>query len=109
MVLTTENKISTTQKSIFSMRDASCNLSSVGFIIIPLIAKIDAGKQPMSDTEGRYWLIFNGEVYNYLEIRPQIEQEFNFRTRTEHMDQLLALLERECHSALQSVSSKSKV
>jgi glutamate/tyrosine decarboxylase-like PLP-dependent enzyme len=25
----------------------------------------------------------------------------NFRTRTEHMDQLLALLERECHSALQ--------
>ena len=26
----------------------------------------------------------------------------NFRTRTEHMDQLLALLERECHSALES-------
>ena len=33
----------------------------------------------------------------------------NFRTRIEHMDQLLALLERECHSAVQSVSSKSKV
>jgi aromatic-L-amino-acid/L-tryptophan decarboxylase len=26
----------------------------------------------------------------------------NFRTRTEHMDQLLALLEQECHSALRS-------
>jgi hypothetical protein len=26
----------------------------------------------------------------------------NFRTRTEHIDQLLALLEQECHSWLQS-------
>lgn len=37
----------------------------------------------MGDATGRYWLIFNGEVYNYLEIRPQLEQEFNFRTRTD--------------------------
>lgn len=34
----------------------------------------------------------------------------NFRTRTEHMDQLIMFLEQECHSALQSLSaSKSKV
>jgi glutamate/tyrosine decarboxylase-like PLP-dependent enzyme len=29
----------------------------------------------------------------------------NFRTRTEHMDQLLAWLERECHTVLQSKAS----
>jgi aromatic-L-amino-acid decarboxylase len=33
----------------------------------------------------------------------------NFRTRTEHMDQLLTLLERECHSAFQSASRKLNV
>lgn len=27
------------------------------------------GKQPMSYADGRYWITFNGEIYNYLEIR----------------------------------------
>ncbi|MEE6161777.1 asparagine synthase (glutamine-hydrolyzing) [Cylindrospermopsis raciborskii DSH] len=32
-----------------------------------------AGHQPMISTSGRYVLIFNGEIYNHLEIRHQIE------------------------------------
>ena len=29
----------------------------------------DDGKQPMSYADGRYWITYNGEIYNYIEIR----------------------------------------
>ncbi|MEO6390690.1 MAG: asparagine synthase (glutamine-hydrolyzing) [Pyrinomonadaceae bacterium] len=32
-----------------------------------------AGHQPMSYGNGRYWLTFNGELYNYRELRPELE------------------------------------
>jgi asparagine synthase (glutamine-hydrolysing) len=43
----------------------------------------EAGRQPIADTTGRYHIVFNGEVYNYLEIRSQLEAEFSFRTQTD--------------------------
>ncbi|HET7463588.1 MAG TPA: asparagine synthase (glutamine-hydrolyzing) [Longimicrobium sp.] len=32
-----------------------------------------AGHQPMSAAGGRHWLVFNGEVYNYLELRDELK------------------------------------
>ncbi len=32
-----------------------------------------AGHQPMPGPDGSTWLIFNGEIYNYLEIRTELE------------------------------------
>jgi asparagine synthase (glutamine-hydrolysing) len=32
----------------------------------------EAGKQPMPDQTGRYWITFNGEIYNFLEIRAEL-------------------------------------
>jgi asparagine synthase (glutamine-hydrolysing) len=31
-----------------------------------------SGHEPMCDPSGRYWLVFNGEIYNYLELREEL-------------------------------------
>ena len=33
----------------------------------------EAGVQPISDDAERYWLCYNGEIYNYLELRSELE------------------------------------
>ena len=32
-----------------------------------------AGHQPMATADGRYWVTYNGEIYNYLELRRELE------------------------------------
>ncbi len=36
------------------------------------IIDIEHGRQPMKSPTGRYTLVFNGEIYNYLELRQQL-------------------------------------
>lgn len=44
----------------------------------------DAGHQPMSDDSGRYWIVFNGEIYNYIEIRKELkERGYRFTSNTD--------------------------
>jgi len=38
------------------------------------------GNQPMFSSDGRYVIVFNGEIYNHLEIREQLKNEFHFRS-----------------------------
>ncbi|MBI2378992.1 MAG: asparagine synthase (glutamine-hydrolyzing) [Deltaproteobacteria bacterium] len=33
----------------------------------------DLGRQPMATRDGRFWLTYNGEVYNYVELRRDLE------------------------------------
>ena len=43
-----------------------------------------SGHQPMTDHEGRNWIAFNGEVYNYIEIRRElISAGYEFSTDTD--------------------------
>ena len=43
------------------------------------------GLQPMTDRDGRLHLLHNGEVYNYLELRAELEAKgHRFRTRDRH-------------------------
>jgi asparagine synthase (glutamine-hydrolysing) len=43
-----------------------------------------AGHQPMLSADGRYVITFNGEIYNYLELKKQLESKgHRFRTDTD--------------------------
>ncbi|OIP70473.1 MAG: asparagine synthase (glutamine-hydrolyzing) [Oscillatoriales cyanobacterium CG2_30_44_21] len=43
-----------------------------------------AGHQPMSTIDGRYTITFNGEIYNFLELRQRLEDEGeNFESHTD--------------------------
>jgi asparagine synthase (glutamine-hydrolysing) len=44
----------------------------------------DAGKQPMASHDGRFLIIFNGEIYNYLELREELKScGYIFLTETD--------------------------
>ena len=43
-----------------------------------------AGTQPMSTADGQLWITFNGEIYNFLELRRELEQQgHRFRSATD--------------------------
>ncbi|ACH38794.1 asparagine synthetase [Citrifermentans bemidjiense Bem] len=53
------------------------------------------GNQPMHSLDGRYVIVFNGEIYNFLELRGELEREgVSFRSRTD-TEVILALYARE--------------
>jgi asparagine synthase (glutamine-hydrolysing) len=48
------------------------------------IIDLAGGHQPMSDAEQSVWVVFNGEIYNYPELRVQLEgRGHKFRTRSD--------------------------
>jgi asparagine synthase (glutamine-hydrolysing) len=48
------------------------------------IIDIAGGHQPMSDREATVWVIFNGEIYNFPELRAELEGHGHlFRTRSD--------------------------
>ena len=52
------------------------------------------GRQPMASQHGRYVIIFNGEIYNFLELRGQIEaQGARFRSHSD-TEVMLEVIER---------------
>lgn len=58
-----------------------------------------AGRQPMSTPDERYHIVYNGEIYNYIELRAQLEEygyAFATRTDTEVLLKAYAQWGRDC-------------
>lgn len=44
----------------------------------------ESGKQPMSYSNGRYWITYNGEIFNFLDIRKELEVlGYSFKSDTD--------------------------
>jgi asparagine synthase (glutamine-hydrolysing) len=59
---------------------------ALGHRRLSVIDTSDAGTQPMQDTSGRYTIVFNGEIYNFPQLRAELVRKgarFASRTDTE--------------------------
>lgn len=50
-------------------RDSSVGLGNARLSIVDL----GGGQQPISNEDGRYWIVFNGEIFNHVELRADLE------------------------------------
>ncbi|VAX23723.1 Asparagine synthetase [glutamine-hydrolyzing] [hydrothermal vent metagenome] len=74
--------------------DADCGLA-LGHRRLSIFDLSDKGAQPMVSHSGRYVIAYNGEVYNFLEIRKDLEKDglVNWRGRSD-TEVILASIER---------------
>jgi asparagine synthase (glutamine-hydrolysing) len=48
------------------------------------IIDIRSGQQPLSTPDGRYWIVFNGEIFNYIELKTGLKDlGYSFRTESD--------------------------
>lgn len=47
------------------------------------IIDLDTGQQPMTNEDESLWIVFNGEIYNYLELRRDLARHHAFRTHSD--------------------------
>jgi asparagine synthase (glutamine-hydrolysing) len=48
---------------------------------LSIIDLSDAASEPITNEDGSLWLVFNGEIYNFQEIRRELEGRHRFRSR----------------------------
>ncbi|MGY0693205.1 asparagine synthase (glutamine-hydrolyzing) [Virgibacillus sp. FSP13] len=63
---------------------------SFGFRRLSII-DIESGQQPLSYNDEKIWLIFNGEIYNYVELREDLIKE-GYQFATESDTEVIAAL-----------------
>lgn len=51
----------------------------LGFVRLSILDLSDTGHQPMISENNRYVIVFNGEVYNYLELKQELGSKYHFR------------------------------
>ena len=81
--------------SLYSLtNDTTFWNAGLGHRRLSIIDLTFAGHQPMSDVSGRYWMVYNGEVYNYVEVRDQLKLlGRTFRSQTDSEVILQAFIE----------------
>ncbi len=70
-------------------QDAAATLGSARLSIIDL----SSGQQPISNEDGSLWIVFNGEIFNYVELRPDLESRGHRFATSSDTEVLLHLYE----------------
>lgn len=82
----------TVQRMLESMRHRGPDYSeamevSQGVVLghnrLSIIDLNPSANQPFKTLDGRYTIVFNGEIYNYKELRQDLSREFRFRTESD--------------------------
>ncbi len=83
-------------------RDATAGLVHARLSIIDLAT----GQQPMANHDGSLWLVFNGEIFNYLELKQELQARGRtFRTQSD-TEVLLAAFEEWGESAFERMNGQ---
>jgi asparagine synthase (glutamine-hydrolysing) len=69
-------------KSIDSVSEREIN---IGFVHrrLSIIDLSETGHQPMCDASGKFWITYNGEIYNYPELRNELKSGYKFVTHSD--------------------------
>lgn len=54
-----------------------------GFVRLSILDLTIAGHQPMISNDNRFVIVFNGEIYNYIELRKELSSLYEFKTKTD--------------------------
>ncbi len=76
--------------------------ATIGNVRLSII-DIEGGQQPLCDLSGRFWIVFNGEIFNYKELRIDLEKKgnvFTTKSDTEVLVQLYAVYGKNCLNLL---------
>lgn len=56
----------------------------LGFRRLSILDLSQSGHQPMSNDDRSMWIVFNGEIYNYIELRSELQgMGYEFRSQTD--------------------------
>ena len=69
---------------------SACGRVQLGHLRLAVVDLTNAARQPMPGGNGRYAIVFNGEIYNFPELRAQLEAKGRRFTSTGDTEVLLA-------------------
>lgn len=56
---------------------------TIGHRRLSILDLSEAGRQPMKDPDHSLFISFNGEIYNYIEVRKELSGKYKFNTQTD--------------------------
>jgi asparagine synthase (glutamine-hydrolysing) len=59
------------------------NFVFLGHNRLSIIDLSEQANQPMMSNCGNYCIVFNGEIYNYLELKTQLQNHYHFKTQSD--------------------------
>jgi asparagine synthase (glutamine-hydrolysing) len=57
--------------------------AGLGHRRLSIIDLSDAAREPMTNEDGTLWLVFNGEIYNFRELREKLAPRHRFRSQSD--------------------------